>query len=105
MPKPLAIPDLADEVTLARYPFLPQAKSWIASMAAKHDVDIDELLDGSMMDRARIRARSRLIDSVDSKDGVEVASIGDIHTEEGRLLEAFSFYYARLVVGDSEYEH
>ena len=43
MPKPLAIPDLADEVTLARYPFLPQAKSWIASMAAKHDVDIDEL--------------------------------------------------------------
>ena len=104
MPKPLAIPDLADEVTLARYPFLPQAKSWIASMAAKHDVDIDELLDGSMMDRARIRARSRLIDSVDSKDGVEVASIGDIHTEEGRLLEAFSFYYARLVVGASEDE-
>ena len=73
-------------------------------MAAKHDVDIDELLDGSMMDRARIRARSRLIDSVDSKDGVEVASIGDIHTEEGRLLEAFSFYYARLVVGASEDE-
>ena len=67
VPKPLAIPSLADEVTLARYPFLPQAKSWIAGMAAKHDVDIDELLDGSMMDRARIRARSRLVDSVDSK--------------------------------------
>ena len=73
-------------------------------MAVKHGVDIDELLDGSMMDRARIRARSRLVDSVDSKDGVEVASIGDIHTEEGRLLEAFSFYYARLVVGASEDE-
>ena len=73
-------------------------------MAVKHGIDIDELLDGSMMDRARIRARSRLVDSVDSKDGVEVASIGDIHTEEGRLLEAFSFYYARLVVGASEDE-
>ena len=73
-------------------------------MASKHQIDIDELLDGSMMDRARIRARSRLIDSVDSDEGVEVASISDIHTEEGRLLEAFSFYYARLVVGASEDE-
>tara|TARA_B100000212_G_scaffold70195_1_gene49258 strand:+ start:1691 stop:2836 length:1146 start_codon:yes stop_codon:yes gene_type:complete len=104
VPKPLTIPDLNDEVTLARYPFLPQARSWIANMAGKHQIDIDELLDGGMMDRARIRARSRLVDSVDSKDGVEVASIGDIHTEEGRILEAFSFYYARLVVGASEDE-
>jgi DNA primase large subunit len=29
---------------------------------------------------------------------------GDIHTEEGRLIEAFSFYYARLVVCASEDE-
>ena len=100
----MTVPDLLDEVTLARYPFLPQARSWIASMAAKHQIDIDELLDGGMMDRARIRARSRLVDSVDSDEGVEVASISDIHTEEGRLLEAFSFYYARLVVGASEDE-
>ena len=73
-------------------------------MAGKHQIDIDELLDGSMMEKARIRARSRLVDSVDSDDGVEVASMSDIHTEEGRLLEAFSFYYARLVVGASEDE-
>ena len=104
MPKPFAIPDLSDKVTLARYPFLPQAREWIAQMAVQHQIDIDELLDGSMMDRARVRARSRLVDSVDSDDGVEVASVGDIHTEEGRLLEAFSFYYARLVVGASEDE-
>jgi DNA primase large subunit len=104
VPNPYTIPDLKDEVTLARYPFLPQAKSWIAEMASTHQIDIDELLDGTMMERSRIRARSRLIDSVDSKDGVEVASIGDIHTVEGRLLEAFSFYYARLVVGASEDE-
>ena len=100
----MTVPDLSDEVTLARYPFLPQARSWIANMAARHQIDIDELLDGTMMDRARIRARSRLVDSVDSDEGVEVASIGDIHTEEGQLLEAFSFYYARLVVGASEDE-
>ena len=73
-------------------------------MAANHQIDIDELLDGGMMDRARIRARSRLVDSIDSKEGVEVTSVGDIHTEEGRILEAFSFYYARLVVGASEDE-
>tara|TARA_B100000282_G_scaffold296845_1_gene280453 strand:+ start:1183 stop:2322 length:1140 start_codon:yes stop_codon:yes gene_type:complete len=104
VPKPLTIPVLNDEVTLARYPFLPQARNWIAGMAGKHQIDIDELLDGSMMEKARIRARSRLVDSVDSDDGVEVASMSDIHTEEGRLLEAFSFYYARLVVGASEDE-
>tara|TARA_Y100000766_G_scaffold285421_2_gene308770 strand:- start:9209 stop:10351 length:1143 start_codon:yes stop_codon:yes gene_type:complete len=104
VPKPFAIPDLSDKVTLARYPFLPQAREWIAQMAVQHQIDIDELLDGSMMDRARVRARSRLVDSVDSDEGVEVASVGDIHTEEGRLLEAFSFYYARLVVGASEDE-
>tara|TARA_B110000444_G_C18852014_1_gene606598 strand:- start:15881 stop:17023 length:1143 start_codon:yes stop_codon:yes gene_type:complete len=104
VPKPFAIPDLSDKVTLARYPFLPQAREWIAQMAVQHNIDIDELLDGAMMERARVRARSRLVDSVDSDDGVEVASVGDIHTEEGRLLEAFSFYYARLVVGASEDE-
>ena len=104
MPKPLVIPELTDEVTLARYPFLPQAKGWIANMANKHGINLDELLDGSMMDKARIRARSRLIDSVDSNEGVDITAVGDIHTEEGRLLEAFSFYYARLVVGASEDE-
>lgn len=100
----MVTPDLTDEVTLARYPFLPQAKGWISQMAVRHKIDLDELLDGNMMDKARIRARSRLVDSVDGEGGVEVAAVGDIHTEEGRLLEAFSFYYARLVVGASEDE-
>ncbi|GIQ99918.1 MAG: hypothetical protein CM15mP8_1160 [Methanobacteriota archaeon] len=38
-----------------------------------------------------------MIDSIESKDGVAVVG-GDIFTEEGRIIEAFSFYYARLVV-------
>jgi DNA primase large subunit len=90
-------------VTLARYPFLPQATEWIQGLAIEHDIDLDELLDGEWMEKARSRARIRLIDSIESKDGVAVVG-GDIFTEEGRIIEAFSFYYARLVVFASEDE-
>ena len=103
MPVPSSLPELDDEVTFARYPFLPQASSWIRSMAVEHGIDLDELLDGSWMEKARSRARIRLIDSIQSKEGVEVVG-GDLFTEEGRIIEAFSFYYARLVVCASEDE-
>lgn len=103
MPVPRDPPSLSDEVTLSRYPFLPQAAQWIRDMALKHEINLEELLDGEWMEKARQRARIRLIDSVQSKEGVEVVG-GDIHTEEGRLIEAFSFYYARLVVCASEDE-
>ena len=103
MPVPRSLPELDDEVTFARYPFLPQASGWIQSMAANHNIDLDELLDGSWMEKARSRARIRLIDSIQSKEGVEVVG-GDLFTEEGRIIEAFSFYYARLVVCASEDE-
>ena len=66
-------------------------------MAVKHDINLEELLEGEWMEKARQRARIRLVDSVQSKEGVEIVG-GDIHTEEGRLVEAFSVYYARLVV-------
>ena len=103
MPVPRDPPSLSDEVTLSRYPFLPQAAEWIRDMAQKHEINLEELLDGEWMEKARQRARIRLIDSVQSKEGVEIVG-GDIHTEEGRLIEAFSFYYARLVVCASEDE-
>lgn len=103
MPVPRSLPELDDEVTFARYPFLPQASDWIRSMAVDHGIDLDELLDGSWMEKARSRARIRLIDSIQSKEGVEVVG-GDLFTEEGRIIEAFSFYYARLVVCASEDE-
>ena len=96
-------PLIENEVTLARYPFLPQATEWIQGLAIEHDIDLDELLDGEWMEKARSRARIRLIDSIESKDGVAVVG-GDIFTEEGRIIEAFSFYYARLVVFASEDE-
>tara|TARA_Y100000591_G_scaffold198816_1_gene171989 strand:- start:104 stop:1321 length:1218 start_codon:yes stop_codon:yes gene_type:complete len=103
VPKPTTQPTITDEITLARYPFLPQASGWIQQMAAKHNISLDDLLEGSLMEPARKRARIRLVDSVQSKDGVELSG-GDIHTEEGRLIEAFSFYYARLVICASEDE-
>mgnify|MGYP005705829035 CR=1 FL=1 len=103
MPVPSSPPSIADEVTLARYPFLPQAADWIRNMAVRHSIDLNELLEGTWMEQARQRARIRLIDSVQSKEGVQVVG-GDIHTEEGRLIEAFSFYYARLVMCASEDE-
>ena len=61
MPVPRSLPELDDEVTFARYPFLPQASGWIQSMAVAHNIDLDELLDGSWMEKARSRARIRLI--------------------------------------------
>ena len=103
MPVPTSHPKISDEVTFARYPFLPQAAGWIKQMAIDNEIDLDELLDGVWMEKARQRARIRLVDSINSKDGVEVIG-GDIYTEEGRIIEAFSFYYARLVVCASEDE-
>ena len=103
MPVPTSHPKISDEVTFARYPFLPQAAGWIRKMAIDNEIDLDELLDGVWMEKARQRARIRLVDSINSKEGVEVIG-GDIYTEEGRIIEAFSFYYARLVVCASEDE-
>ena len=77
MPTPKVTPSIEDEVTLARYPFLPQASSWIQNLALTHDIDLDELLQGQWMEKARQRARIRLIDSIESKEGVAVGG-GDI---------------------------
>jgi len=104
VPMPMQTPILEDAVSLARYPFLPQAGPWIAQLASEHGIDLDELLDGGALELSRRRGRMRLIDTVDSDEGVEAAAMGDIHTENGRLLEAFSFYYARLVICASENE-
>ena len=76
MPVPTSPPVIADEVSLARYPFLPQASDWIRNMAVRHGIDLNELLDGTWMEQARQRARIRLVDSVQSKEGVQVVGTG-----------------------------
>lgn len=98
MPLPSRYPVIESEATLARYPFLPQASAWMSSLAQKHHIDLEELIEGSILENARKRARMRLIDTVDNKEGVDVYGTGDVHSEHGRLIEAFSFYFARLVV-------
>ena len=97
VPVPREPEPVEDVVTLARYPFLPQASPWIAALAGEHRITLDELLDGSFMEPARARARIRLIETVEADEGVSLSG-GDLHSENGRLVEAFSFYYARLVV-------
>ena len=56
----------------------------------QHDIDLDELLDGEWMEKARSRARIRLIDSIRIQGGVAVVG-GDIFTRRGRIIEAFFF--------------
>ena len=98
MPIPLQQPAISDEVMLARYPFLPQAGPWIADLAQQQGVDLEQLLEGEMMEDARQRARVRLVQMVESDEGLDLQSSRDIHTLGGRVSEAFSFYYARLVI-------
>ena len=64
-------------------------------MAGQHQIDLDELLEGQWMEKSRQRARLRLVDSLESKEGVIVVG-GDIFTEEGRLTEAFSFLLCKI---------
>ena len=97
VPVPREPEPVEDVVTLARYPFLPQASPWISALAGEHRITLDELLEGSFMEPARARARIRLIETVEAEEGVSLSG-GDLHSENGRLIEAFSFYYARLVV-------
>ena len=97
MPIPMEVPDISDEVTLARYPFLPQSGPWIQMMAQTEGIDLDSLLDSEFLEDTRRRGRLRLVESIANDGGVDAMAMRDIHTQEGRLLEAFSFTYSRLV--------
>ena len=104
MPMPLQVPTIEDDVILARYPFLPQSSDFQRNLASKHNISLDVLLESERMEETRTRGRLRLVESITNKGGVDAVAMRDIHTEEGRLLEAFSYSYARLVVCASEQE-
>ncbi len=104
MPLPLQVPIIEDEVILARYPFLPQSSDFQRKLATENSISLDVLLDSERMEETRTRGRLRLVESISNKGGVDAVSMRDIHTEEGRLLESFSYSYARLVVCASEQE-
>ena len=97
MPLPLEVPPIEDEVTLARYPFLPQSAPWIQKLTKKEGLDLDTLIDSDFMEDSRRRGRLRLVESIANQGGVDAMAMRDIHTPEGRLLEAISFTYARMV--------
>ena len=102
MPIPDLKPAIAEGRLLARFPFLPQASPWIAGLAGKHGIDLDTLLEGPSMEKARLRARQRLLDSLE-RDKTSQSS-NDVWSEDGQIIEAFAFYYARLVICASEDE-
>lgn len=104
MPVPLALPAIADPVVLARYPFLPQASELTRELALGRDISLDVLLEDESMEETRRRGRLRLVESIQNEGGVDAMAMRDIHTEEGRLLEAFSYSYARLIVCASDQE-
>ena len=102
MPIPDLKPAIAEGRLLARFPFLPQASPWIAGLANKHGIDLDTLLEGPSMEKARLRARQRLLESLEKDKSSQ--SNNDVWTEDGQIIEAFAFYYARLVICASEDE-
>ncbi len=104
MAMPLQVPVIDDDVILARYPFLPQSSAYQRRLADDNDITLDVLLDSERMDETRTRGRLRLVESIGNKGGVDAMAMRDIHTEEGRLLESFSYSYARLIVCASEQE-
>jgi DNA primase large subunit len=101
---PLQVPAIEDAVILARYPFLPQSSDYQRQLAVDNDITLEVLLDSERMDETRTRGRLRLVESISNKGGVDAMAMRDIHTEEGRLLESFSYSFARLVVCASEQE-
>lgn len=97
MPIPNSAPEINEKATLARYPFLPQAKPWFSELIQRNNFEIDDLIEGERMQRSRERGRLRLVEAITHEGGVG-ATNADIHTEEGIEIEAFSYYYSRFVV-------
>lgn len=94
---PIRVPDIDDEGLLARYPFLPQGRTYIRKMLDENSISLDDLIDAPWLEDVRVRGRLRLVDSVLQQDEVGSSSI-DISTEVGRMTEALSFLHAMLVV-------
>lgn len=86
---------MQDLFTLAKYPFLSDAKSYIK----KEALTISELLDDVLYERARLIAVDRLDNAFDNKD------VGNrsLSTETEALMELLSYPIARMItvcIGD-----
>jgi len=98
MPMPLTLPDIDDEVLLARYPFLPQGREHRLQVLQSNGISVEDLIEAPWLEDARTRGRVRLLESVEHKDGAGIATTVDLSTETGRMTEVLSFFHAMLVV-------
>ena len=97
MPMPLQPPAIEDSVVTARYPFLPQANPAIIAHMEANQVDLEALVDTEWLEAVRVRARVRLLESVNFKEIGATTSV-DIHTPYGQMVECLSFLYAMVTV-------
>ena len=98
MPMPLVLPQVEDEVLLARYPFLPQGREHMRGVLESTGISVEDLIDAPWLEDVRSRGRLRLLDSVMHKEGADIATTVDLSTEVGRMTEVLSFLHAMLVV-------
>ncbi len=98
MPMPLQPKPIDDAVVTARYPFLPQAGTTIKAHMEANSVDLESLVDTEWLEAVRERARGRLVESVVSKEGIDITTKEDIHTPYGQMVECLSFLYAMVTV-------
>ena len=95
---PIRAPEIDDEGLLARYPFLPQGRSFIRKMLEENGITVEDLIEAPWLEDVRVRGRLRLVDSVLQQEDVASSSTIDLSTDVGRMTETLSFLHAMLVV-------
>ena len=97
-PMPLELPEIGDEVLLARYGFLPQSKNFTRKLLEENAITIEQIIDASWLEGIRARGRIRLVESITHKGDIKSAETIDLSTEIGKMTECLSFLYAMLII-------
>ena len=95
---PIRAPEINDNGLLARYPFLPQGRSFIREMLEENGITVEDLIEAPWLEDVRVRGRLRLVDSVLQQEEAASSSTIDLSTDVGRMTETLSFLHAMLVV-------
>ena len=95
---PRVPPELSNHSALARYPFLPQARSHMRTIFDENGIDIDAILEQGWLEEARSLGRLRLVESILHKSEAEPMATVDLANEASRLFSLAAYQYAFLVV-------
>ena len=95
---PIRAPKIDDEGLLARYPFLPQGRTFIREILEDNGITVEDLIEAPWLEDVRVRGRLRLVDSVLQQEDAGSSSTIDLSTDVGRMTEVLSFLHAMLVV-------